>query len=85
MPFDAALLVDGVLVFFVLEVVALAVLGRRWRLPPLRALLPNLTAGLFLVLALRSAVHQDGTLAIAAFLALGGLAHAVDLRARARR
>ncbi len=83
---DVRILVDLVLAVFVIEVLVLAVFGRRVRgLPPLRALLPNLAAGLLLVLALRSAVHQDGTPTIACFLALGGIAHALDLRARARR
>ena len=83
---DARILVDLVLAVFGIEVVVLAVFGRRIRrLPALPALLPNLAAGLLLVLALRSAVHQDGTSLIALFLALGGLAHLLDLRARSRR
>ena len=83
---DLRILVDLVLAVFVIEVLVLAAFGRRFRrLPSLRALLPNLAAGLLLVLALRSAVHQDGTPMIAGFLALGGLAHLLDLRARSRR
>ena len=83
---DVRVLVDFVLAVFVIEVLVLAIFGRRFRrLPPLRTLLPNLAAGLLLVLALRSAVHQDGTPTIAVFLALGGLAHLLDLRARSRR
>lgn len=83
---DVRILVDLVLVVFVIEVAALALFGTRFpRLPPLRTMAPNLAAGLFLVMALRCAVRQDGAVAIAAFLALGGVAHVLDLRARIRR
>ena len=80
---DAGVLVDLVIAVLAMEVVGLLVFRRRLvRLPATRRLLPNLAAGLFLVLAVRSAVHQDGAAAIGAFLALGGIAHWLDLRSR---
>lgn len=79
------LLVDLVIAVFVLEALVLAIVTRRKsRLPRFGLLVPNLAAGLFLVLALRSAVHGDGLPVIAGCLALAGLAHALDLRLRAR-
>lgn len=53
---DASTIVDLVIAVLVIEVVVLAAVSRRFgRLPRLGALLPNLAAGLFLVLALRRA------------------------------
>ena len=83
---DVATIVDLVLAVLLIEVVVLALAGRRFpRLPGLTILWPNLAAGLCLVLALRCAVHGSGVPAIAAFLALAGVAHVLDLRGRARR
>ncbi len=80
---DVATIVDVVLVVVVLETIVLMVVGRRLtRLSPVRSLLPNLAAGLFLVLALRSAVHGGGVVPIAACLALAGLSHLGDLLGR---
>ena len=82
---DPAAWVDGIIGVLVIEVLVLSTRMRvRRGLPGLRALLPNLAAGLFLVLALRCAIHQQGPAAIGAFLALGGLAHLLDLRSRSR-
>lgn len=75
---------DFVLGVLAVEVVFVAVALRRGkRTVRLKALWPNLAAGLFLVLALRSAVHGHGVLPIAGYLALAGVSHALDLRRRA--
>ncbi len=77
---DLSTIVDFVLAVVVVETIVLMIVGRRLTgQPPIRALLPNLAAGIFLVLALRSAVHGGGVVPIAACLALAGLAHVVDL------
>jgi uncharacterized membrane protein len=77
--------VDLVLVVLVVEAAVLAVARARiTRLPRFRVLLPNLAAGLFLVLALRAAVSQAPTGIVALLLALGGVAHVVDLVLRRR-
>lgn len=73
---------DFVLAVLAAEVVFLAITRRGARKPTIGALLPNLAAGLFLVLALRSAVTGDGVLPIAAFLGAAGVAHLLDLRRR---
>jgi hypothetical protein len=62
-----------------------AVTRRSARLPRLSALLPNLAAGLFLVLALGSATLAEPMPAVAVFVLLAGLAHAWDLTTRIRR
>ena len=79
----ATFLVDLVLGVLVLEVVVLAVVFRGRR-PAFAAFLPNLAAGAFLVLAVRAAVGGFGASWIGVFLALGGAAHAIDLRSRLR-
>jgi hypothetical protein len=80
------LTVDGVLAFAVLEALVLAVCCRRSAHGPSFAeLAPNLTAGLCLMLALRASLAQSGWHWMALWLALAGLAHAVDLWFRWRR
>lgn len=79
---SSAVIVDIVLVFLVVETVALLALLKGRRFVPL---LPNLAAGLFLVLALRQAVQGAPALWIGVFVALGGVAHAVDLLRRLRQ
>jgi hypothetical protein len=44
-----------------------------------RQLLPNLAAGMSLMLALRAALVDSGWMWVAAFLALSGVAHVADL------
>ena len=78
----AELVVAVVLAALFVEAMALAILARRLRLPPFRRLLPNLAAGLFLTLALASAIRGAGVGAIALFVALGGIAHLLDLGTR---
>jgi hypothetical protein len=69
-----------------IEVVVLYAVGRRSaRLPRLSVLLPNLAAGLFLVLALGSTTLSEPMPAVAVFVLLAGLAHAWDLTTRMRR
>jgi hypothetical protein len=66
-----------------LEAIILAALARgRVALAPLAA---NLLSGLFLILALRMALVGHGPGAVALFLALGGIAHLVDVALRFRR
>lgn len=78
--------VDGVLAFAVLEALVLAVCCHRSaRGPRFAELVPNLTAGLCLMLALRAALAQSGWHWMALWLACAGAAHAVDLWFRWRR
>lgn len=80
---DVPTIVDVVLAVVVLETIVLMFVGRRLTGDsPIRSLLPNLAAGIFLVLALRLAVHGGSVVPIAACLALAGMAHVVDLRYR---
>jgi chromate transport protein ChrA len=76
---------DVVIAVLVLEGIVLAALyglGRRG-LPP-REWLASLAAGLFLLLAMRTALTGGPWYAVGALLAGGGLAHFVDLRHRWR-
>ena len=78
-------LVDGVIGILILEVLLLALAGRRFpRLPTLASMVPNLAAGLCLVLAVRSALAQQSLLVMAC-LAGAGIAHVFDLRGRRPR
>jgi hypothetical protein len=82
-----SLFIDLVIVVTFAEGLALA-LYRRVTGRGLGALdfVPNLAAGLCLMGALRCVVHASGWAWAALFLALAGLAHLIDLRARwARR
>ena len=74
--------VDGVLVILFVEIGVLWLASRRLpRMPRFVTLLPNLGAGVCLVLAVESALRDAGV-ALLACLALAGLCHAVDLRMR---
>ena len=78
-------IVDGVIAILVVEAVILAIVLRRLdRAPPFAALLPNLLAGLFLMLATRSVVAEAISFPMLGFLALGGMAHVADLVVRFR-
>ena len=80
-----ALMVDLVIAFTLVEGIALLVYRRATgRGVGAAALLPNLAAGLFLLLALSAALHAQPWPWIAAALSGAGLAHALDLRARWR-
>jgi hypothetical protein len=80
------LLTDAVIVLTVLEGAGLAIYHRATgKGLPVQAYLLNLLSGLWLMLALRSALHGAGAVWIAACLAVAGLAHASDLWSRLRR
>ena len=76
-------LVDLVIAFTLLEGVGLSLRHRLTGqgLPP-RQLLPNLAAGLCLLIGLRLMLAGVGEWALAACLAGSGVAHLVDLRQR---
>jgi hypothetical protein len=78
-------LVDLILAVVVMELVAVTFIWRRRRrgVSP-RALLPNLLAGVFLLLALRCALAAAPWYWLAGCLAASGLANAADLRQRWR-
>jgi hypothetical protein len=79
-------LIDIVIVMTLLEGAALAVYHRRTgRGMAPRDFLPNLAAGLALMLALRAGLEGAGWGYVAAGLLAAGLAHAADLQRRWRR
>jgi hypothetical protein len=83
---DLVDLIDFVIALTVLEALALAAYhGRTGRGMAPRDFLPNLAAGLALMLALRAGLSAAGWPWVAAGLMAAGLLHAADLRARWRR
>ena len=78
-------LVDLIVAVVAMEFVAVAVVWQRHRrgISP-RTLLPNLLAGLFLLLALRCALAEARWYWLALCLAASGIANATDLRMRWR-
>ena len=79
-------LVDAIILLTLLEGLVLVLFhARTGRGPSPRNLVPNLLAGLFLLLALRAALADAGTPLILTTLGLAFLAHLADLRARWRR
>lgn len=78
--------VDLIIAITLAEAVAL-VLYRRLTGQGLRTLefIPNLAAGLCLMGALRCVLHSSDWTWVALFLALAGVAHLIDLRARWRQ
>lgn len=79
-------MIDFVIVVSLLEGVVLLLLHRlTGRGVPAADLLPNLGAGLCLMLALRCAIAGAGWVWIAVALAGAGLAHSLDLRRRWHR
>jgi hypothetical protein len=78
-------LVDFILVVVVLEAAVLLVYWSRARrgIAP-RDLLPNLCAGVFLLLALRATLAGSGWMLACFFLAAAGLAHLTDVTQRWR-
>jgi hypothetical protein len=78
-------LVDGVIVFMLIEVAVLLAYRRRTgRGVDAAVLLPNVAAGLCLLLALSAALHAAGGGWIALALTGAGVAHVLDLRTRWR-
>jgi hypothetical protein len=79
-------LVDGVIVFTLLECLALATYFlSTGRGVALRDLLANMVAGLCLMFALRCLAREAGALWVLLFLFAAGIAHASDLWMRWRR
>lgn len=76
-------LIDLIIGFTVLEILALWLYHRATgRGVPLPAMLPNLMAGLFLMLAVRAATAQAAWPWVVLPLMGSGLAHVLDLRRR---
>ena len=75
-------LVDLILAVVALELIAVTWICRRGISP--RALLPNLLAGVFLLLAVRCALTGAPWFWLAGCLAASGIANAADLRQRWR-
>lgn len=84
--FASGHLVDFILVVVVIEAAALLIYWARRRrgVAPLD-LLPNLCAGVFLLLALRATLAGSGWMLPSLFLAAAGLAHLADVWRRWRR
>ncbi|MBC8130013.1 MAG: hypothetical protein H7Y08_06790 [Rhizobiaceae bacterium] len=84
-----AFVLDGTVTLFALAVLAIEAVflfraagtHGRSRLP----IVANALSGVFLILALRAALVGSGALAVAVWLALGGIAHGVDTAMRLRR
>jgi hypothetical protein len=84
--FASGRLVDLILIVVVIEATVLLLLWRRAGrgVAPLD-LLPNLCAGAFLLLALRSVLAGTGWMTASFCLAAAGLAHLADIHRRWRR
>ena len=79
-------LIDGVIAFTLLECLGLAILSRKaGRVLAPRDFLANITAGLCLMLALRSLVSDPDSTWVAVFLLGAGVAHGFDMRGRWKR
>ena len=73
------------LALLALELVVFVGMSRSRGLLPVAGPICNALSGLFLILALRAALLDQGAMAIAAFLGLSFLAHAVDTALRWHR
>ena len=84
--FASGRFVDFILLVVVLEAAALPLYWARTRrgIAPLD-LLPNLCAGAFLLLALRTTLAGSGWMTASFFLACAGLAHLTDVYRRWRK
>lgn len=83
--FNSGLLVDLVLLIVILEAgVLVAYFLFKRRGIPLADLLPNLFAGVFLLLALRTVIVGGGWMTACVYLAAAGLSHVIDLKRRWR-
>ena len=84
--FSLAPLIDAVTAFTLVECLLLAAWRRvTGKGVALYDLLPNMAAGLCLMLALRCLVRDTGSAAVVLFLTAAGLAHGGDLLMRWRR
>lgn len=83
--FENGRIVDLILALVVLEALLLSMLWVRTSrgIPPV-PLIVNLAAGAFLLLALRAALTDGGTMAVGGFLMLALPAHLADLALRWR-
>jgi hypothetical protein len=83
--FASGRLVDLILIVVVLEAAALLLYWRQAQrgIAPFD-LLPNLCAGVFLLLALRASLAGGGWMTASLCLAAAGLAHLIDVRRRWR-
>lgn len=76
-------IIDAILVLVVIEMLALSALHRRnARWPSLRSLMPNLLAGVALLLAVRGALADAGPAWLSACLSVALLMHLADLAVR---
>ena len=82
---ESGRIAELILLLVGLEALAFVVLGRRVPGLGIRELAGTLAAGAALLLALRAALRGEPWTAVAAWLALAGLAHAADLLRRWRR
>lgn len=71
------------LVFLAVELIVVLFVLKRTRLT--RGLILNVLSGAFLILALRSALLDQGSVPVAIFLGLGGLAHIAELVTRLKQ
>ena len=84
--FASGRLVDLILIVVVIEATVLLILWRRrGRGVAPSDLLPNLCAGVFLLLALRAVLAGTGWMTASFFLAVAGFAHLIDIYRRWRR
>lgn len=84
--FSSERLVDLILLLVIIEVGAIAIYRRSTgRGIALKDLLPNILAGVFLLLALRAALAGGGWMPISAFLSCAGIAHVIDIGRRWHR
>ncbi len=81
--FTSGRLVDFILVLVLFEVILIA---GYWRLTgrgvALADLLPNVMAGVFLMLALRTSLSGGGWMIVSGCLGCAGLAHVIDIGRR---
>ncbi|MEQ1682820.1 MAG: hypothetical protein ABL916_04160 [Burkholderiaceae bacterium] len=84
--FGIAQIIDAVIVFTLIECVALVLYHRRTgRGVAVRDFFANMVSGLCLMFALRCLATDAGAAAVALFLLAAGLAHGVDIVMRWRR
>ena len=84
--FSIAQIIDAVIVFTLLECVALVVYHRSTgRGVAMRDFFANMVSGLCLMLALRCFATDAGAVSVALFLLAAGLAHGIDILMRWRR
>ena len=84
--FGIAQVIDAVIVFTLIECVALGLYHRSTgRGVPARDFLANMVSGLCLMFALRCLATETGAAPVALFLLAAGVAHGIDILLRWRR